>query len=784
MKKLVKTRSRVRADEAARARKMARIAKRERSHRSAVATYAARTTLFAAVGAGVLLHGGVQEASAAPVSVVLLSAGEGEESGGSSAVDNEDDGGEESREPDDASEAEPAESEPATGAVESTPSSTPQPTGTAPTTSTPKATTTSAPEPTTKKSTSKATPEPTVAKPTTTPTQAPTTAAADPAPAAATAAPALRRAPAARPAVGKKQEADRRVLAPAGTTREHRAITADRVTRAVAQNVLTRIALGLAGVVPPSNPTTPTSPAAPAAPASALLLAQWALFRRGGTVFNQSPAASPTQAPSTTGLVTGNLNATDPDGDRLTYSVIGQPARGTVVVQPDGTFVYTPDAALARTGGTDTFTVLVRDNSPGQGRATDVLRALLGRHHTALANRLFGPHAVAVTVPVVVAAPATNTPPVVPTTPPAPTTDRGTGVVSGSLGVRDADGDPLEFTVVDQPGVGTVTVDPATGVYTFTPTAAARRVAAATPGTDTVTFTVRVSDSQGEAVSVPVTVVVDPGHAEVVAAIPVAGAQSLYASPDGRRVYALGAGGAGAPGIVAARTFAALDAPAATGSTIAIIDATSNTLISTVTLPGQPQELVFSPDGRYAFVTTRVDPYDTYRSPSTVTVIDTATDSVVGTLEAQSSHGSLYFAPDGRHAYLSDYLGDTLLVFDLDDAAVLTIPATRPQQLDFSPDGRRAYMPSITDGRTVVIDTTTHTVLGSVPGYGGTVFGPDGRYGYVVDYQHVDGSVTVIDTLDDSSVVIPLAGTRRRSSSGPGVGTPSSATAPVTGTGG
>ncbi|WP_433802945.1 Ig-like domain-containing protein [Actinomycetospora sp. CA-084318] len=514
--------------------------------------------------------------------------------------------------------------------------------------------------------------------------------------------------------------------------------------------MLTRIALGLAGVLPPSGPTTPT---APAAPSSALLLAQWALFRRGGSVFNQSPSASPTQAPSTTGQVTGNLNATDPDGDRLTYSIVGQPARGAVVVNPDGTFVYTADAALARTGGTDSFTVLVRDNAPGRGQATDALRGLLGRHHPVLADRLFGPHAIAVTVPVVVASPATNTPPVVPSVPPVPTTERMTGVVTGSLGVRDDDGDPLEFTVVGQPGVGTVTVDRATGTYTFTPTAAARRVAAGTPGTDTVTFEVLVSDGRGEAVSVPVTVVVDPGPAEVVAAIPVGtGPQSLYASPDGRRLYAVGAGGSS---LATARTFAALDAPAPSGTVITVIDAGSNTLISSIAVPGRVDEVLFSPDGGLAFVTSRTDE-SYYSDPAAITVIDTATDSVVRTIEAQGPHGGVYFAPDGRHAYLSDQLGDTVYVVDTANGSLTTIETPSPQYLTFSPDGRRAYMPSITDGRTVVIDTATHTVIGSVPGYGQPVFGPDGRYTYVVDTQAVDGTVTVIDTADDSVDVIPV----------------------------
>ncbi|MCD2187823.1 Ig-like domain-containing protein [Actinomycetospora soli] len=535
----------------------------------------------------------------------------------------------------------------------------------------------------------------------------------------------------------------------------------------MASNVLTRVALGLAGVVPtgPRGPQGTPPPAAPAAPSGMLLVAQWALFRRGASPFNQSPVASPTQAPTSTGQVVGDLHATDPDGDRLTYVVVAPPSQGEVAVAADETFVYTPSPELARTGGADAFTVLIRDapGAPGLSRYTDLLRGVLARHPV-LADRLFGPHGVRVTVPITVAPRTANTPPSVPTTTPAPSVQRGSGVVSGNLGVQDLDGDQLVFTVPEQPAAGAVSVDPLTGSYTFTPTSAARRAAAGTPGPDTVTFTVLVSDGRGEALPVVVTAPVDPGPAEVVTAIPVApGASSLVTSPDGTRIYVIGQNASTeAPVLAAARTLAAPTdvsplVAMSTGTTISIIDAGSNTLISTVTLPGTADGLTFSPDGSHAFVTT----YDSsFRDgPSTVTVIGVATDTVVATLEAEGTHGDVYFSPDGRYAYLSDYLGDRVFVVDLGSDITTTIAVARPQYLTFSPDGRRAYMPSSSDGTTVIIDTGDHSVIGSVPGYGQPVVGPDGRYVYVVDYQYVDGTVTVIDVADDSvAALIPVGG--------------------------
>lgn len=87
----------------------------------------------------------------------------------------------------------------------------------------------------------------------------------------------------------------------------------------------------------------------------------------GSTLFARRPtlaynAAQNTQSPD--GMMTGTLNPAQPDGYALTYSVDRQPTRGSVVVNPNGTFDYTPDSGFATLGGTDTFTVTA-DDRPG-----------------------------------------------------------------------------------------------------------------------------------------------------------------------------------------------------------------------------------------------------------------------------------------------------------------------------------------------------------------------------------------------------------------------------------
>ena len=65
-----------------------------------------------------------------------------------------------------------------------------------------------------------------------------------------------------------------------------------------------------------------------------------------------------------TGEVTGTIVASDPDGDDLTYTATTAPVHGTVSVEADGSFTYTPrlrDRLLADEDTTDTFVVTVSD---------------------------------------------------------------------------------------------------------------------------------------------------------------------------------------------------------------------------------------------------------------------------------------------------------------------------------------------------------------------------------------------------------------------------------------
>ncbi|WP_148714755.1 tandem-95 repeat protein [Chitinolyticbacter meiyuanensis] len=63
----------------------------------------------------------------------------------------------------------------------------------------------------------------------------------------------------------------------------------------------------------------------------------------------------------------GQLTATDVDGDPLSFSKGSDPAHGTVTVNPDGSWTYTPNANY---NGSDSFTVTVSDGQGGTDTVT------------------------------------------------------------------------------------------------------------------------------------------------------------------------------------------------------------------------------------------------------------------------------------------------------------------------------------------------------------------------------------------------------------------------------
>lgn len=84
----------------------------------------------------------------------------------------------------------------------------------------------------------------------------------------------------------------------------------------------------------------------------------FAAFR--STFLNQAPTVDPVQVTglTTDEVITGRIGAEDADGDEIRYRLVSGPREGTVVINDDGTWTYTPAAGF---DGVDSFRVLAID---------------------------------------------------------------------------------------------------------------------------------------------------------------------------------------------------------------------------------------------------------------------------------------------------------------------------------------------------------------------------------------------------------------------------------------
>ena len=239
--------------------------------------------------------------------------------------------------------------------------------------------------------------------------------------------------------------------------------------------VPTTVTSALATVLAPLLQPNPDAPAD-----SPLVLAMLAAARRqqeAGTaqistaVPNSQPAITSTRvgSPGFTGKVTGRVSATDPDRDKLTYTV-APVGSGKVTVSSRGSFTYTPSAAARHAAAA----------TAGEDRDILAITVSDGFGGTVTAH-------ISVTIRPANSAPSAKA--IVGKGNPA------NGVVTGSISVRDRDGDAITFAGSGATPRGNVVVR-ADGTFVYTPTAAARE-AASSPSKRSDRFTVTVNDGHG-----------------------------------------------------------------------------------------------------------------------------------------------------------------------------------------------------------------------------------------------------------------------------------------------
>ncbi|MDD0844068.1 retention module-containing protein, partial [Pseudomonas sp. Gutcm_11s] len=182
--------------------------------------------------------------------------------------------------------------------------------------------------------------------------------------------------------------------------------------------------------------------------------------------------------------ITGQIVASDVDGDTLAYNVSGNPANGTVTLNPaTGGFVYTPNSNY---NGSDSFVVTISDGNGGTTTSTITVGVTPDNDAPVSGDQSL-------------------------------TTNEDTPI-TGQIVASDVDGDTLAYNVSGNPANGTVTLNPATGGFVYTPNSNYN-------GSDS--FVVTISDGNGGTTTSTITVGVTPDNDA-----PVSGDQSLTTNED------------------------------------------------------------------------------------------------------------------------------------------------------------------------------------------------------------------------------------------------------------
>ncbi|MGG0545460.1 tandem-95 repeat protein, partial [Priestia aryabhattai] len=152
---------------------------------------------------------------------------------------------------------------------------------------------------------------------------------------------------------------------------------------------------------------------------------------------NDPPVGGDRSVTTTINLpVTSSIPASDPDNVTLTYTLQLVPSNGNAVISQDGTFIYTPNNDFI---GNDQFTILITDPEGATALSTIFVSVLETNGTTASQDLQIS-------------------------------TDEDTPVINQII-ATNVNGNPLVYTIENQPINGVVTIDSDTGIFTYTPNA-------------------------------------------------------------------------------------------------------------------------------------------------------------------------------------------------------------------------------------------------------------------------------------------------------------------------
>ena len=425
----------------------------------------------------------------------------------------------------------------------------------------------------------------------------------------------------------------------------------------------------------------PAAPSAPAPRFGAFGVLSWFAEQVYHTLFNHAPVVNDIAAQhiqNADGTITGAFDVVDRENDEVTFTVTRPPEHGTVVVNADGTYTYTPNADYR---GPDTFTVRVTDTTPSLVHA--LLRVVNPSFHTTSATA----HVITARVDTIDIGGAPYS--IVMTDP----FGEFAYVTNGAAGFDVAVINTEINAVVDHIDVGSLSggavVSP-NSEHVYVAELFGTRVAVIDTQLQVVvahidigtnTFDLAISPDGSRLYATKLTTgevaVIDTSTHSVIDTVAVGDTPTGVAiSPDGDWVYV-------------ANTFS---------GSVSVIDTNTNTVTHTIAVGAEPAELVVEPNGRRAYVANR--------ESNTVSVIDTDTHTVIHTIAVGDRPVGMAISHDGRQVYVTNEHNSDVSVIDTATNTVLTtIRVGRgPTGAAATPNGDFLYVANQTDGTVSVID--------------------------------------------------------------------------------
>lgn len=167
---------------------------------------------------------------------------------------------------------------------------------------------------------------------------------------------------------------------------------------------------------------------------------------------------------------------------------------------------------------------------------------------------------------------------------------------------------------------------------------------------------------------------------------------------------------------------------------LSVIDGSTWKVVATWELGTRPRGVAVARDGRRLFVAFNGTGEDG------VGVLDAASGRLVNVIRGVSNPEQVAVDSSGQWLYVDSADADSRMVIRIGDDQVIRRVARgeRPRNVVLSPDGKFAYVPKETDSSLSLINTTTNSIIKSVPVPGensrpvGVIVRPDGGRVYVL----------------------------------------------------